>query len=178
MNNNNIDLDKLIDSAMSKDRSNTPQLSKEPDPSLVSKLRTGVTDSNAIISTSRYLHMNIASMSIIKFSALIFSAGAIMTLIYFLSPFSQSEKSKPKSESIISATKDSLDKRRSDSIVNIVNEPKSKAVSPLLQINRKEPDPDSAMQENNVSHHASDLLPPVYSKTTNKDSIKVPFNNK
>ena len=175
MKNNNSDLDNLIDSAMSKDRLNTPQLSKEPDPSLLSKLKSGVTDSHVSISTSRFLHMNL-SMTAIKFSVLCIGAGAILTLMYFLFPFSQPEISKPKSESIITATQDSFVKRRSDSIVNIVNDQKRKGVSPLIQINRKEAQSDSVGQEKNVSQHAVELLPPVFSKTTNNDSIKVPFD--
>jgi hypothetical protein len=174
MKNNNIDLDNLIDSAMSKVRLNTPQLSKEPDPSLVSKLKTGAAESNASISTSRFLHLNIASMSVIKFSALIIATCAILTVMYFLSPFSQREISKPKSESIITATQDSLVKHRSDSIINVVNDQKHKVVSPLIQIDRKEAQSDSVRQEKN--QNAGELLPPVFSKTTNNDSIKVPFN--
>jgi hypothetical protein len=165
----NNDIDKLIDSAFTKDRANIPQLPSELDDTLLSQLKNR---NSTGTSAMKFAKRSFLSNGIFKLTIGVFGAATIGITVYFFF-FISGETAAPlqHSESIF-APKDTLKKGKNDTMVRIQDQGmKNTIITPVRS--GKESDTGSLRRQ----MHSNDLLPSE-KKELKKDEINLPIEEK
>jgi hypothetical protein len=178
MGNKEIDIERLIDSAIAKDRSAIPLLPSEPDPSLVSQLKMKEAISWEDASTLASLKPGLLSNGLIKMLLGILVVSIMAIFSYLLISISKDTSPIKRSETILLPI-DSNKEKQNDALQNETRNRKQlvKDLKPNPALVKKAPDLHGDHQGMQSQHlyHSEDLMIPASSKIINKDSVKIPI---
>ncbi|MDP4220524.1 MAG: hypothetical protein Q8916_14300 [Bacteroidota bacterium] len=168
------DLDRLIDSALTKDRAKIPELPEQPDASLLSRLETRNTLSAAGGRIAKSAGTGFLSGATMKLVLGFLGATAIGAASFFLFfPASHEDVNPLPNSGTLTVPLDSVKLVKNDSIKGAIQTPKINSTLSSASHQKERSDTTTA-KNTHRELHSNDLLP-ASSKEVKKDGIEVPI---